>query len=170
MKTISDFPNYEIGYDGVVKSKLTGKVKSTRYAGKGYLVTDLYHNGKCKTSYIHRLVAEAFIDKTADEVNHIDGDKLNNYVSNLEWCSHKHNCVHKNTTGLGDRGVKKSCNTSGFIGVFKNGSKWIAKIRVNNIDTYLGSYYKKEDAAKAYDEGSIKYHGDSGKRNFNEVR
>ena len=166
MKTINDFPNYTIDYDGIVKSKLTGNIKSARSAGKGYLVTDLYHKGKCKTSYIHRLVAEAFIDKTEDEVNHIDGNKLNNHVSNLEWCTRKQNCVHKNITGLGDRGIKKSCNTSGYVGVFKKGSKWIAKIRVDNKDNYLGLFASKITAAKAYDIASIKYHGDSGNRNF----
>lgn len=54
---------------------------------------------------IHRLVAEAFISKNTDkeQVNHIDGNKENNYATNLEWCSQSENMKHSYRIGLRDK-------------------------------------------------------------------
>lgn len=62
----------------------------------GYLAITLQHNNVRKTFKVHRLVAEAFIPNPEGkvEVNHIDGNKQNNCVSNLEWVSHKENINH----------------------------------------------------------------------------
>lgn len=61
-----------------------------------YLYISLSKNGKRKNKYIHRLVAEAFIDNKNNDpiVNHIDYDVTNNRVDNLEWCSQKQNVFH----------------------------------------------------------------------------
>ena len=68
-------------------------------AGKhrdGYLKIGLCKNGKVKYYLVHRLVAQAFIPnpQNKSEVNHIDEDKENNYVENLEWCTHIENMRH----------------------------------------------------------------------------
>lgn len=62
----------------------------------GYLQVCLYKNGKKYICLLHRLVAEAFIPNFFEEkqVNHIDEDKTNNHVENLEWCDRKYNCNH----------------------------------------------------------------------------
>lgn len=62
----------------------------------GYLQYDLYINGKRCKMYAHRLVAEAFIQNSDNlpEVNHKDGNKKNNFVENLEWCSKAYNQQH----------------------------------------------------------------------------
>lgn len=59
----------------------------------GYLLVNLCKNGKPKTYYIHRLVAQAFIPNPVNlpQVNHKDENKGNNCVDNLEWCSAKYN-------------------------------------------------------------------------------
>ena len=66
----------------------------TRIRGNGYLAVDLYKNGKKKTYFVHRLVAEAFLkrkQKNQIEVNHIDGNRINNSLENLEWITKARN-------------------------------------------------------------------------------
>lgn len=74
----------------------TGKVLKAKICRKGYHRVQLCINSKCKHCNIHRLVAIAFIPTTNYnlQVNHIDGDKTNNYVSNLEWVTNSENFNH----------------------------------------------------------------------------
>lgn len=80
------------------------KVKYKRYFidGYGYCITKLCLNGKCVNRKVHRLVAEAFIPNPLHkaQVNHIDGNKENNNVENLEWVSRSENIQHAFRTGL----------------------------------------------------------------------
>ena len=68
----------------------------------GYMRVGLVKNKKQKKHFVHRLVAEVFIDNPCDleQVNHLDGNKENNKVSNLEWCDKYHNIKHSIYTGL----------------------------------------------------------------------
>ncbi len=64
---------------------------------KNYLKIDVWTNGKREKQYfLHRMIAEVFIPnpKNHPQVNHIDGDKRNNSVQNLEWCDGSHNIQH----------------------------------------------------------------------------
>lgn len=72
------------------------------YLGKGYLIVSLTNFPIIKRARIHRLVAEHFILKVGGKeyVNHIDGNKLNNCASNLEWCTAKENIKHSWEIGL----------------------------------------------------------------------
>ena len=73
------------------------KILSVYYDKKsGYGRIGLTKNGKTNRKYIHRLVAEAFLNNpnNCPEVNHIDGNKENNNVNNLEWCNHSDNIKH----------------------------------------------------------------------------
>ena len=68
----------------------TGQIKELSYAKRrGYLGVTLYKNGKPKTFTVHRLVARMFIPNPNNypQVNHKDENKINNNVSNLEWCT-----------------------------------------------------------------------------------
>lgn len=66
-----------------------------------YLKVWLCKDGKQKLKKVHRLVAEAFVPGDHSlTVNHIDGDKLNNTPSNLEWISHSDNVRHQHANGL----------------------------------------------------------------------
>ena len=112
MKEIwKDIKNYEGQYQvssfGKVKSlnyKRSGKEKilSAGRSNTGYLTVVLCNNKNRKTFYIHKLVAEAFINniKNKSEVNHIDGNKENNCVNNLEFCTTKENIQHAWKKGL----------------------------------------------------------------------
>ena len=81
--------------DGVVRI-LKGKKINPKLSKHGYLFVTLSKNGKLKNMSIHRLVAVAFIDNSHNkmEVNHKDGNKLNNSVDNLEWMTRKENMLH----------------------------------------------------------------------------
>ena len=72
----------------------------------GYLKIALCKNGELKRFYLHRLVATQFIDNCNNlpQVNHIDGNKLNNNATNLEWCTKIENQNHAVRTGLMQRG------------------------------------------------------------------
>ena len=72
------------------------KIKDLSIKENGYLQTCLCKNNRCYHKYVHRLVAEAFIDNPNNykTVNHINLDKQDNYASNLEWCSYADNNEH----------------------------------------------------------------------------
>jgi len=96
---------YSISPDGTIYTHARHRVKAGPLrAGttkKGYKIAMLYKHGKGKGFYVHRLVAKHFLTTNEKEtVNHIDGDKNNNDVSNLEWATQKENRAHAIATGL----------------------------------------------------------------------
>ena len=112
---------YEIGNLGTVVSlrKTYGKCVITgRYVLKeiehrdGYRKVNLYRCGKMKTVQIHRLVAKAFIPNPYNlrEVNHKNGNKTDNRVENLEWCTSQYNTKHAYDNNLGNLKAKADLN------------------------------------------------------------
>lgn len=109
MEIFKDIPGYEGLYqvsnlgnirrilfinNQVQKKKITIIKKQTNKRNR--IQASLYKNGKRKNLLVHRLVAMAFLDNPNNypEVNHIDGNSLNNNVNNLEWCTKKYNMQH----------------------------------------------------------------------------
>lgn len=100
---IDDFEtSYTINSHGEVRHIFTNKVKSFHKNQSGYLMVNIYYNHKWHLVGVHRLVALTFIPNPYNklEVNHIDGNKLNNDVTNLEWVTHQENVIHAVKTGL----------------------------------------------------------------------
>lgn len=104
---------YEISPNGVVRGvprKVQNKKTQMTVPGRtmkpwvddwGYQRVGLSKNGKVYNKTVHRLLAEAFIPPfCGEQVNHIDGDKGNNVISNLEWCTGSENMTHAYKTGL----------------------------------------------------------------------
>lgn len=107
-----------VGYEKLYKISTMGEILSCeKYAGRsfrkekiiatfedktGYVKVNLYKDNKHKQLYVHRIVAEAFIPNPLNlqQVNHKDGNKSNNNLSNLEWCSPSENIKHAYSTGL----------------------------------------------------------------------
>jgi hypothetical protein len=111
-KPVKDYEGlYEVSSDGQVRSLdridrlgrfREGRVIRQGYAGAGYSHINLRHDGQRKGAYVHRLVAEAFLDGDG-EVNHINGDKADNRVENLEWSTHADNIKHALDSNLSRR-------------------------------------------------------------------
>ena len=97
-KQIPGFEDYYVSEDGVVASTKRDKVKflSPTLDKKGYEKLGLKKDGKSMTIKVHRLVALTFLKQVdgKDVVNHIDGTKRNNHVTNLEWTNIKGNVRH----------------------------------------------------------------------------
>lgn len=91
-------PNYAITKQGDVYNGKTKKYLKHSTSNTGYLT--VYVDGKNRL--LHRLLAEVFIPNPDNLpcVNHKDGNKLNNDLSNLEWCTYSHNNKHAYKTGL----------------------------------------------------------------------
>jgi hypothetical protein len=93
-KIIDDYPTYEISSAGRVRRG--GKFIKGVAMNRGYMRVSLSMDGKSKGFFVHRLVAQAFLDNPENkpQVNHIDGNPSNNYVSNLEWATAQENERH----------------------------------------------------------------------------
>ena len=136
-KTIKDFTNYEINEEGQVRNKKTQKILKPSLSNQ-YLRINLRKNKKTYQKYIHRLVAENFLEQLDGfEVNHKDKNKLNNNVNNLEWISHKANVQHAYAQGIDSR---------------------LTKIRVEFIDGTELIFKSRKECAKYFkvDESTIR--------------
>jgi hypothetical protein len=104
IKPIKGQPSYYVTNEGEVLSTKKGdcRVLSPGKDSGGYYTVSLCQKGKGKTHRLHRLLAESFIanPESKGDVNHMDGDKSNNDISNLEWNTRKENLAHAFRTGL----------------------------------------------------------------------
>ena len=97
---IEGFENYEVSNLGKVRNIKSGIMLKPWFTKDGYLRHCLYKHNKRKNLLLHRIIATAFIDNPEGKpcVNHIDENKLNNDLSNLEWCTAKENMIHGTRT------------------------------------------------------------------------
>jgi hypothetical protein len=138
-KPVRGWPHYSIFYDGRVYSFKTKRFlrpfKSNVSVGF-YLQIKLHHNGKSKTFLLHRLIAMHFIpnENNYREINHKNGIKTDNRLSNLEWCTSQYNKIHAYNEGLNKSKKGKDHNNYGKTGVLSNN-----KIMVYDYET--GIFY-----------------------------
>jgi hypothetical protein len=141
---------YEISNLGNVKSlnyNHTGKPKilALKHHKSGYLTVMLCNNGVKKNKSVHVLVAEAFIENPNSYpcVNHIDGNKNNNNVSNLEWVTHSQNTQHAINTGL-----RLDSNMRGKQGALNKLSKPV--LQYSKDGTFVKKWLSISEAARFY--------------------
>lgn len=96
-RPVADFEDkYEVSDRGRVRSNRTGHVLAQQTSNSGYPSVYLWAHGKGHGRFVHRLMAEAFLAITPDlQVNHIDGNKLNNSIENLEIVTPSENSIHR---------------------------------------------------------------------------
>lgn len=118
------FKGYSIDSDGIVYNE-KGDTLKTQINKYGYLNLAICTDGKTKNFLVHRLIAKAFIPNPGNKpmVNHIDGNKLNNKISNLEWVTARENAVHAIEEKLYKNVNILNTNESiEIISLFNNGS------------------------------------------------
>jgi len=138
---ISNYPNYIISNHGNVYST-RGLKKPIKDSG-GYLRIGLSNDNIQKSYSISRLVALHFLEKTGDEVDHIDRNPLNNHIDNLRWVSKSENM--RNTS-------KWNNCSSKYKGVSWKQGKWQVQCSLNSKLKHLGRFDNEEDAGRAYDQ------------------
>jgi len=115
---------YDVCENGDIRNKKGLILKPHPDSKKRYNLIRLCKNGVMTTYLLHRIVAKAFIPNRGDleQVNHIDGNKTNNCVTNLEWCSRSYNIKHAWETGL--KQERGCCISKKIIGInIKTGEK-----------------------------------------------
>lgn len=93
---------YEISNIGDFRNKNTGKFLKARVLKTGYMSIAPSHDGKQRHYSLHRIIAIHFIanPNNYEQINHKDGNKINNNILNLEWVTARENVKHSYTTGL----------------------------------------------------------------------
>lgn len=144
------------GYEGMFRVSSYGKIYSIPRPStkggirkinidKGYMYVNLRKDGKKGSNkFIHRLVAKHFIPNPENktQVNHIDGNKLNNMVDNLEWNTPQENINHYISTS-------NKSYSSRFVGICLKGGKWYSRYTVNGKRVHLGYFKTEEEAYQA---------------------
>lgn len=145
------------GYEGLYMVSNWGRIKSLKYGKEkfrklyknpdGYLIVDFKKDGIRKTYVIHTLVWDLFGDKPRNglilQVDHIDNNKENNHIDNLQLLSARENsskmCLTKS----------KSSKYTG-VSWFKRDSKWKAQIQIKGKQHHIGLFTTQEEASEAY--------------------
>ncbi len=141
---IKGFEKYAISNYAVIINIKTGKVIKQRTNKYGYKRVNLYANSKMKVVNVHKIVANAYLDKIENKnsIDHINRVKTDNCVSNLRYCNASEN-------------MRNSCissrNKSGVRGVVlhKKSNKWVANICHNKKSIHLGYFDSIEEAKTA---------------------
>ena len=169
------------GYEGIYQVSNTGKVKSLKrsvkhYTGStrtvnerllkhtivnGYCHVDLSKYGKRERFLVHRLVASAFLKNPnrKPQVNHIDGNKINNNVNNLEWSTANENVLHGYRTGL----------TKPMTGS-KNGHSKLSELEVIEIRNMYSKGRTQKELAEKFKVSTWTIQGIVENRTWNNVK
>ena len=144
-KTHPTYTNIEVSNASRVRYVSTCKILRGWVNGMGYHLIEIRHHNKRKALTVHKLLGECWIDNHEDKpcIDHIDGNRTNNAISNLRWCTHVENQRNRQVTGRG---------SSAYKGVtwHKASGKWTAQISVDGHNRHLGYFTDEREAARAY--------------------
>ena len=142
-KPIIDYENYEVNELGEVRRD--GKILKAHPDKNRYLYTTLFKDNKRKNFKIHRLIALYFIDNPDNllYVDHINGNKKDNRIENLRWCTKQQNEWNKECKGY----------------YIMPSGKYYARIKHNGKSIHLGCFDNPEEARQAYETKFIELRG-----------
>jgi hypothetical protein len=153
-KDVKDYENYQVSNFGRVLNKKFNRILKNTKDKTGYLLVNLSSYGEVKSFKIHTLVWDYFGNEKRNgkilEIDHIDNDKQNNIIDNLQLLSHRENLQKR--ISLFRHKHKKNNKTSKYIGVSwqKNANKWKSSISINGKGKYIGLFINEEEASNAY--------------------
>lgn len=144
---------YEVSNLGNIRNT-RGKVLKVHAQNSGYFQVTFYDKGK-KKMLVHRVVSQAWISNIESKpyVNHLDGDKANNSVDNLEWCTNSENILHARSTGLNPYNNPTTGKKLGKGSKYHNVSfdrsrnKWTGGVRHEGKTKMLKRFATEIDAA-----------------------
>lgn len=130
--------------------------------GSGYAKRAILVDGKKRPVGMHRFIMGTIPGQKQSLVDHIDGNGLNNQISNLRYCTKHQNLCNKS--------FEPKRNTSGFKGAvfvkrMRTAGRWTAQIKFNGKNHFLGCFDTPLECAKAYNEAALKYHGEFARLN-----
>lgn len=157
-----------IGYEGYYQVSNLGRIKSLArkwISGKGkgiikshpdlilklgsnpdgYCIVQLIKNGLPKAFTVHRVVMSAFVGINILHIDHINGIKNDNQLSNLRYCTNRENQTFENV-----RGKQKFTSKYHGVGFHKSTHKWRARIFINKQSVWLGEFDTEIEANNAY--------------------
>lgn len=167
-KTVKGFPDFEISSLGRMKDKRTGGKAATKIKD-GYRIISMMcpETKKWKDRFVHRLVALHFIDNIADEkniVDHINGNRLDNRLCNLRFCTISENS--RNVKKILMRNGKPSTSTLKGVSKKPNG-KYQSSITYDGTIYHIGIFNTEKEAGEAYDKKAKELHKEFARLNFN---
>ena len=165
------------GFEGIYKLSNLGNVKriifktgvNTKYKndytlkpldnGLGYFRIKLTKNNISKRYMLHRLIAEAFIPNEENKrcVNHINGNKKDNSIQNLEWCTHKENTIHAVKNGLFKVNAKQHINSKKVLNI-DTGFIYDSIAHASRVEKLDRGYLSERLNGKAYNNTNLVFH------------
>jgi len=140
---VKEFENYLISENGQVVNNLTKKVLKPNINTSGYYFVNLYKDKKPYCKMIHKLVFESFNILKSDRkfvIDHIDNNKLNNKLQNLQLISNRENST------------KDKKSKSNHFNIYKNHNSWLVRLRINGVKKSIGTFKNINDAIIKRDE------------------
>lgn len=144
--------NYKVSNLGRVKSlkrksangrRVHEKILKTSLCPKGYEVVFMYINSKRVVKKMHRVVMEAFFGPSEKHIDHVNGNRKDNNLDNLEYVNNRENARRGKNCG------KSDSKTSKYRNVYLSGNRFVGNISYKGKTVYLGRFLSEEEAFQA---------------------
>jgi hypothetical protein len=154
-RAVSGYANYQVSNIGRVRNVKTERILKPNIRKDGYYIIGLYKDGSRTFVFIHRLVAQEFIENPDNKkcVDHINHDVSDNTILSLRWVSMSENGMNM---------MKRQNTSSKYKGVcFRTrANNWTSKIKINEKQLHLGCFDTEKEAGRKYNEFALEHFGE----------